>query len=749
MAARKLIDLERERDSFITYENRIIQERDEILHNLRTHLNDLDTEIVRRGGRPRSDIRQGIRRGSSSNNLNSIDGGNDGGTKNDSRISVSVGPFPSVRKQRRRKSVDGNNDAQSPLKALDKKPRGRPRKNAIDVVPGHVLISVQGTANHKAKKKRGRPRKIRDVDANDEIAPDNAVSNSNIENSTAPASLKKVDQNVTYSPHYSPRKNILNNGASKLVLGSDVKPKKKRGRPPKNKGLTATAVAGVSSSNAFNSASNTPKISNVASNDSDELNLHGSNKENDSFLDDAARKKQKIDDFTGVAIAGNWTCDCGDVISLTKARCGKCRRWKGGKREVRWKVDKEKRGRSDSISSIGSVATNESVGEVYKAFSNAPLTSSNPSVDHTDVPAGENVNANDSVKSVMGYMVSAVSFTATKSKIKDEKPTSSGDAPKRKRGRPRKDSTKTSKNINSAASIGSASTQQKRKVGRPRKDSTENSQKHATEGEKICPANPTHKFATLSNSMAPETKQSPAKSDCAISENVSRVSGVTVSDTQCDLEQDQPADNTHVVSSQKVTTATTSHATTLDRPRKDPPEQTQKHVSLVNESLFSPIQKVASAPVSKSIFPTNGGKPNHKHLPGKDSIGLTEKHGLQGIELLAASAGSAMPTSPPIVSGYVQKLKLSHPKKASAEPIQMQGHHGNETAQTPVQKNAIEKSSANNTETTTLPIKEIPAQKPTNQGNESYATPTDIQGEASPKSYVLESVGPMRNLYSL
>ncbi|KAL3796018.1 hypothetical protein HJC23_013075 [Cyclotella cryptica] len=37
-----------------------------------------------------------------------------------------------------------------------------------------------------------------------------------------------------------------------------------------------------------------------------------------------------------IAMGQDWRCDCGELIAHTKTRCGKCRRWKGGKREKKW-----------------------------------------------------------------------------------------------------------------------------------------------------------------------------------------------------------------------------------------------------------------------------------------------------------------------------------------------------------------------------------------------------------------------------
>lgn len=34
----------------------------------------------------------------------------------------------------------------------------------------------------------------------------------------------------------------------------------------------------------------------------------------------------------------NWTCTCGNEVAATKARCGNCHHWRGGKRKGGWKI---------------------------------------------------------------------------------------------------------------------------------------------------------------------------------------------------------------------------------------------------------------------------------------------------------------------------------------------------------------------------------------------------------------------------
>lgn len=37
-------------------------------------------------------------------------------------------------------------------------------------------------------------------------------------------------------------------------------------------------------------------------------------------------------------LQGHWTCDCGNSVPSTKSRCGKCHHWRGGKRKGGWKI---------------------------------------------------------------------------------------------------------------------------------------------------------------------------------------------------------------------------------------------------------------------------------------------------------------------------------------------------------------------------------------------------------------------------
>eukprot|EP00578_Thalassiosira_sp_NH16_P017718 CAMPEP_0181127588 /NCGR_PEP_ID=MMETSP1071-20121207/28282_1 /TAXON_ID=35127 /ORGANISM="Thalassiosira sp., Strain NH16" /LENGTH=431 /DNA_ID=CAMNT_0023213345 /DNA_START=76 /DNA_END=1371 /DNA_ORIENTATION=+ len=68
----------------------------------------------------------------------------------------------------------------------------------------------------------------------------------------------------------------------------------------------------------------------------------------------AAASKSKKPRVSDVKIGhdnnGNWTCTCGNEVSSTKARCGKCHHWRGGKRKGGWKIKSfGKSGEDDDI----------------------------------------------------------------------------------------------------------------------------------------------------------------------------------------------------------------------------------------------------------------------------------------------------------------------------------------------------------------------------------------------------------------
>ena len=86
----------------------------------------------------------------------------------------------------------------------------------------------------------------------------------------------------------------------------------------------------------------------------------------------------------------DWLCPCGSMIDHKKVRCGQCRKWKDGKRKTRWSFkDKENGGGNKKSKSGKKKKTAESV---YAKLSGADTE----------------LQASDSVESVLGNMVTAV-----------------------------------------------------------------------------------------------------------------------------------------------------------------------------------------------------------------------------------------------------------------------------------------------------------------------------------------------------
>jgi len=107
MTSKRLDDLKAERETFLRHERRIIEERDEILKNVRAHLDQLDVEIVRLGGRAREIVAM--------------------------RDDCALAPFFSVKDSRNleeERVFSGSENS-------SQKKRGRPNK---ETVPSHVLV---------------------------------------------------------------------------------------------------------------------------------------------------------------------------------------------------------------------------------------------------------------------------------------------------------------------------------------------------------------------------------------------------------------------------------------------------------------------------------------------------------------------------------------------------------------------------------------------------------------------------------
>jgi len=142
-----------------------------------------------------------------------------------------------------------------------------------------------------------------------------------------------------------------------------------------------------------------------------------------------------------------WTCACGNQLAAGRRRCGKCKRWKDGRRETRWS--------RKSVDAIASATAASSSSDKYprKTLTKAIDVYENLLVAH---PKSDKDDARSEIESIAGWMVTAVSAAAlgqmeAKAKDVDAKDDSAKNAAqsdsgngtvlhKRKRGRPRKES---------------------------------------------------------------------------------------------------------------------------------------------------------------------------------------------------------------------------------------------------------------------------------------------------------------------
>lgn len=254
MMSKRLGDLEAERESFVRHERRITEERDEILKNIRAHLDQLDVEIVRLGGRARDAAATTGDRG--------------------------LAPFTSVKE-----SPDLEEER---TENISKKKRGRPSK---EKVPSHVLVDK--VLSHVLV-----PEKV------------NATSN---------------DASVDDRPKKRPRQ-------SKNVLSSSKSSTK------------------------------------------------------------------------GETVGEPWTCECGEHMAAGRKRCGKCRRWKGGRRDIRWSRKSTGAARASFETAGGVVRKAMKAHDVYRNLPAAPFRAA------AAVTAGKGPRSE--IQSIVEVMVSCVSAAA-------------------------------------------------------------------------------------------------------------------------------------------------------------------------------------------------------------------------------------------------------------------------------------------------------------------------------------------------
>ena len=188
------------------------------------------------------------------------------------------------------------------------------------------------------------------------------------------------------------------------------------------------------------------------------------------------------------AIGEAWTCECGTHMAAGRARCGACRRWKGGKRLTRWTINKDSSSTSNNvvrgITENGSSSSICGTSKVFNAYRNLP-------------PAEQkSVSDGSALLTIMSDMVSAIEFVSLAiSKTSGNKGVDSmkedGVLDKRKRGRP-----SINQVVSTSDSDDGSATKPPRKRGRPRKEQLPMSGLDAQHVESSFAAVETETFAT-------------------------------------------------------------------------------------------------------------------------------------------------------------------------------------------------------------------------------------------------------------
>ncbi len=164
-----------------------------------------------------------------------------------------------------------------------------------------------------------------------------------------------------------------------------------------------------------------------------------------------------------------WTCECGTHMAAGRARCGACRRWKGGKRLTRWTINKDSSSTSNNavggIADKGSSSSSCGTQMVFNAYMNLPPAEQKSVSDGSAILTYPRVEIED----IVSDMVSAIEFVSlASSKTSGDKDVASmkedGALNKRKRGRP-----SINQVVSTSDSDDGSVTKPPRKRGRPRK----------------------------------------------------------------------------------------------------------------------------------------------------------------------------------------------------------------------------------------------------------------------------------------
>lgn len=160
-----------------------------------------------------------------------------------------------------------------------------------------------------------------------------------------------------------------------------------------------------------------------------------------------------------ISIGEAWTCECGKHMSAGRARCGVCRRWKGGKRLTRWTLKPKDSTTSNEVVGAGIRSSSLSCGTstVFNAYKNLPPAELQSALEApllSTMSSGTITNPRLEIEEIMRSMVSAVDFVVATTQTSN----------KRKQGRPNKNPAVSTSDSDDGFVVKSP-----RKRGRPKK----------------------------------------------------------------------------------------------------------------------------------------------------------------------------------------------------------------------------------------------------------------------------------------
>jgi len=159
------------------------------------------------------------------------------------------------------------------------------------------------------------------------------------------------------------------------------------------------------------------------------------------------------------SIGEAWTCECGKHMSAGRARCGACRRWKGGKRLTRWTIKPKDSNTSNEVvgADVSSSSLSCGTSTVFNAYKNLPPAEQQSALEAPLLATMSSGTTNDprlEIEEIMRTMVSAVDFVVATTQTSN----------KRKQGRPNKNPAVSTSDSDDGFVVKSP-----RKRGRPKK----------------------------------------------------------------------------------------------------------------------------------------------------------------------------------------------------------------------------------------------------------------------------------------